>query len=262
VPEFVDSAVKEIDDRLRALKDEASRLEAARAALIGARGGRGRAAGGGRARTQRTPASRRNGRSSATQSRRGGNTRADEALELVRKQPGITIPEIAAAMSIKPNYLYRVLPQLASRGEVKRDGQGWHPGSSSTPAGSTRARTGSTRRRTRTARSGASARTRAARTGTSASATRSAKSQPNASATRPARTRRSNGSAPAGGRTARGATKASVLAALKGGEAMTAGEVAAKAGLARPTVSTTLSKLARSGEVQKAARGYQLAATG
>jgi DNA-binding IclR family transcriptional regulator len=42
---------------------------------------------------------------------------------------------------------------------------------------------------------------------------------------------------------------------------MTAGEVAAKAGLARPTVSTTLSKLARSGEVQKAARGYRLTAT-
>jgi DNA-binding IclR family transcriptional regulator len=49
-----------------------------------------------------------------------------------------------------------------------------------------------------------------------------------------------------------------VLAALAGGEAMTAGQVASKAGLARPTVSTTLSKLAKSGEVQKAKRGYQL----
>jgi DNA-binding IscR family transcriptional regulator len=255
VPEFVDSAIKEIDDRLRALKDEASRLEAARTALIGARGGSGRVSAG-RGRTQRSTASRRNGRSAGTQSGRsargGGNTRAAEALELVRKQPGITIPEIAAAMSIKPNYLYRVLPQLASQGEVKRDGQGWHPGSSSTSAASTRSRAGSTPRRTRTARTGASS-----------STTRSSKSRANASATRSARTRRSNGSAPAGGgRTARGATKASVLAALAGGQAMTAGEVATKAGLARPTVSTTLSKLARSGEVQKAARGYRLAATG
>jgi DNA-binding IclR family transcriptional regulator len=50
-----------------------------------------------------------------------------------------------------------------------------------------------------------------------------------------------------------------VLAALAGGEAMTAGEVAAKAGLARATVSTTLSKLAKTGEVQKAERGYRLA---
>jgi CRP-like cAMP-binding protein len=60
-------------------------------------------------------------------------------------------------------------------------------------------------------------------------------------------------------RTAPGATKASVLAALAGGEAMTAGQVADKTGLARGTVSTTLSKLAKSGEVQKAERGYQLA---
>jgi DNA-binding transcriptional ArsR family regulator len=61
-------------------------------------------------------------------------------------------------------------------------------------------------------------------------------------------------------RTAPGATKASVLAALAGGEAMTAGQVADKTGLARGTVSTTLSKLAKSGEVQKAERGYRLAA--
>ncbi len=49
-----------------------------------------------------------------------------------------------------------------------------------------------------------------------------------------------------------------MLAALAGGEAMTAGEVASKAGLARGTVSTTLSKLAKSGEVEKAERGYRL----
>ena len=60
-------------------------------------------------------------------------------------------------------------------------------------------------------------------------------------------------------RTAPGATKASVLAALAGGEAMTAGQVADKTGLARGTVSTTLSKLSKSGEVQKAERGYRLA---
>ena len=60
-------------------------------------------------------------------------------------------------------------------------------------------------------------------------------------------------------RTAPGATKASVLAALAGGDALTAGEVATKSGLARGTVSTTLSKLAKTGEVQKAERGYRLA---
>jgi len=60
-------------------------------------------------------------------------------------------------------------------------------------------------------------------------------------------------------RTAPGATKNAVLQALAGGDAMTAGEVASATGLGRGTVSTTLSKLATSGEVTKAARGYQLA---
>ncbi len=59
-------------------------------------------------------------------------------------------------------------------------------------------------------------------------------------------------------RTAPGATKAAVLAALSDGRAMTAGEIAAATGLGRATVSTTLSKLATSGQVTKAARGYQL----
>jgi DNA-binding transcriptional ArsR family regulator len=62
----------------------------------------------------------------------------------------------------------------------------------------------------------------------------------------------------AAARTAQGETKTVVLEALASGEAMTAGEVASATGLGRGTVSTTLSKLAKSGEVTKAARGYQL----
>jgi DNA-binding IclR family transcriptional regulator len=50
-----------------------------------------------------------------------------------------------------------------------------------------------------------------------------------------------------------------VLGALANGKAMTAGEVASATGLGRASVSTTLSKLAKSGEVNKAQRGYQLA---
>jgi CRP-like cAMP-binding protein len=85
-------------------------------------------------------------------------------------------------------------------------------------------------------------------------------SKPAASPTKPAPARRtSQPAARSPRRTAPGATKASVLAALAGGEAMTAGQVAEKTGLARPTVSTTLSKLAKSGEVQKAERGYRIA---
>ncbi len=64
--------------------------------------------------------------------------------------------------------------------------------------------------------------------------------------------------APAPARTAQGATRAAVLAALADGSAMTAGEIAAATGLGRATVSAALSKLASSGQVAKAARGYQL----
>lgn len=121
---FVDSTVKDIDLRLSELKQEVTKLEAARAALIGARRGPGRPPGSGRRRTtaRRTTARRTTG---ARRRRRGG-TRANQALELVRGKPGITIPEIAKAMGIEPNYLYRVLPKLASDGQVKRQGQGWH----------------------------------------------------------------------------------------------------------------------------------------
>jgi hypothetical protein len=120
---FVDSTVKEIDERLRELKDEVTRLEAARAALIGARRRPGRPPGAATpARTRRQ--ARRTGR---PRGRRGGNTRSNQALELVRSQPGITIPQLAEALKIQPNYLYRVMPKLVSEGQVKREGQGWHP---------------------------------------------------------------------------------------------------------------------------------------
>jgi len=59
-------------------------------------------------------------------------------------------------------------------------------------------------------------------------------------------------------RAAPGATKSAILAALSDGSAMTAGEVATATGLGRATVSTTLSRLAKTGEVTKAPRGYQI----
>ena len=63
---------------------------------------------------------------------------------------------------------------------------------------------------------------------------------------------------PAGVRTPPGETRRAVLAALGDGTAMTAGEVAAATGIARATVSSTLTKLAKTGEVLKAQRGYRL----
>ncbi len=123
---FVDSTVKEIDDRLRELKEEVSKLEAARSALVGTRRGPGRPRAARAAASTATP--RRTGRRPGRpRGRSRGGTRANQALELVRSTPGITIPQIAEKMGIEPNYLYRVMPRLLSDGQVKREGQGWHP---------------------------------------------------------------------------------------------------------------------------------------
>jgi len=126
--DFVDSTVKDIDVRLGELKQELAKLEAARAALVGTRRGPGRPPGSGAGRT-RGPAKGTTRRTRRSRGRRGGATRANQALELVRSQPGITIPKMAASMGIEPNYLYRVLPKLAGEGQIKRDGQGWVPAS-------------------------------------------------------------------------------------------------------------------------------------
>ncbi len=126
--DFVDTTVKDIDSRLKELQLEVKKLEAARSALVGTRRGPGRppAAAGSTTR-------RRNGRRPGRpRGRRGGNTRANQALALVQQTPGITIPQIAESLKIEPNYLYRVMPKLVQDGQIRRDGQGWYPATSAT----------------------------------------------------------------------------------------------------------------------------------
>jgi hypothetical protein len=125
VADFLDEKRKEIDSRMRELRplvDEYQRLESAAAALAGVGGEQSGRRGGGR-----KPAARRSSGTGRRGRPRGSGTRAKEALELVRTRPGIAIPELADAMGIKSNYLYRVMPTLEQEGKVvKRDG-GWHP---------------------------------------------------------------------------------------------------------------------------------------
>lgn len=59
--------------------------------------------------------------------RRKGGTRADEAVNLIAKQPGISASDIAKTMKIKPNYLYRVLGDLEKEKRVKKDGRNYFP---------------------------------------------------------------------------------------------------------------------------------------
>lgn len=130
--DFVDSTVKEIDSRLRELKDEVSKLEAARVALVGARSGRtvrrrtARAASAPSTTATATAPRRRRRGPGRPRGRRGDNTRGNQALQLVQTRPGITIPQIAAELKIEPNYLYRVMPKLVEAGQVRRDGQGYY----------------------------------------------------------------------------------------------------------------------------------------
>ncbi len=158
--DFLDDKRREITDRLKELKpfvDEYTRLEAAASALASVRGSASAASatatprrrGPGRprgsvnraktatatktsaaavkpkrkkaARPGRPAGRRRVGR------RKGSGTRAAEALAFVQGQPGITIPELAAKMGIKQNYLYRVLPGLQQEGKVTKQGRGWLP---------------------------------------------------------------------------------------------------------------------------------------
>jgi hypothetical protein len=124
--DFLDEKRKEIQSRLKELKplvDEYQRLEAAERALAGVGSTKPAARSAAAAPARRGRGSSSNGRRGRP---RGSGTRALQALELVRARPGITIPELAEAMGIKQNYLYRVMPTLAEDGQVTKSGRGWH----------------------------------------------------------------------------------------------------------------------------------------
>lgn len=56
---------------------------------------------------------------------RGTGTRAQEAIAVVTKEPGLTATEIAERMGINHNYLYRVLPSLQDEGKLEKRDRGW-----------------------------------------------------------------------------------------------------------------------------------------
>ena len=132
--DFLKTKRDEIAARLRELQplvEEYRQLEAASAALAGLPGTETAAAPRTtrRARATATRPATRSRRTSSTGRRgrpRGSGTRAIQTLELVKSKPGITIPEIASAMGIKQNYLYRVLPGLEKDGKVVKRDRGWH----------------------------------------------------------------------------------------------------------------------------------------
>ena len=116
--DFLAQKRTEIDERLKELRplhEEYLKLQRAKEALDGVDSPR-------RGRPRGSTSGSGNGR----RRRRRGSTRGDEALNLIRQNPGVTVSELARMMNISPpNYLYRVVGNLQSDGAVKKEGKGY-----------------------------------------------------------------------------------------------------------------------------------------
>jgi sugar-specific transcriptional regulator TrmB len=121
---FFDEAREALERTVQELRDQLRQAEEALEKLSGNAGrrrpGRPKGSGTRKASTRGTAAPRRR------RKRRGG-TRGDQAVKLIEQQPGISASDVAKAMKIKPNYLYRVLGDLEKEGRVKKDGRKYYP---------------------------------------------------------------------------------------------------------------------------------------
>lgn len=121
----LDEARQLVQNRLAELDEERKRLERALAELGGKvtkRAGRPKGSSNAKAAsTASAPAA------APRRRKRRGGTRADQAVNLITKEPGISASDVAKQMKIKPNYLYRVLGDLEKEGRVKKDGRQYYP---------------------------------------------------------------------------------------------------------------------------------------
>ena len=125
--DFLTKTRTDLDNRLKELRpmyEEYLSLEKAKAALDGLekpRRGPGRPPGSG------TRAAARSGNGRRRRRRRRGGTRAEQALAVIRDNPGISVTELAPKVGIsQKNYLYRVMNGLAADGLVRKEGRGYH----------------------------------------------------------------------------------------------------------------------------------------
>ncbi len=130
--DFLTKQRQQIEARLRELlpaHEEYLTLLQARDALAGVKPGNGRRGPGrppGKRGPGRPPGSGRKTGSRKTTRRRRGGTRADQALTLIKQNPGITVSDIANQMGIRQNYLYRVTQELQKDRKVRRRNGGFH----------------------------------------------------------------------------------------------------------------------------------------
>jgi hypothetical protein len=152
VQEQVRKRIAELEPRVAELQPLAAELEELRAIEQSFKGlpshpaTRSKSSSNGRRRTPRTRTNRsrtaakpRRARSTTgsrareTSARRNGG-RAEQALQIIKAKPGVTVADVAKEMGINDNYLYRVIPGLQKQGKVKKQGKGWHPARAKTAA--------------------------------------------------------------------------------------------------------------------------------
>ncbi len=122
--DFLQDQLQAMDARLKELRplhEEYLKLGRAKAALEGleapAKRGPGRPRGSG---------SSGPGNGRRRRRRRQGGTRAQQALEVVRQQPGVSVRELSEKLGVKhPNYMYRVMNELQGDGAVRKEGRGY-----------------------------------------------------------------------------------------------------------------------------------------
>jgi len=122
--DFLTEKRQEIDNRLKELRplyEEYLKLEKAQEALAGMDQPRRRGRPPG---STNRPAS---GNGRRRRRRRSGGTRAEQALNVVRQNPGITVSEMGDQLGVtQKNYLYRVMANLQEEGSVRKEGKGFH----------------------------------------------------------------------------------------------------------------------------------------
>jgi len=119
----LDEARQLLERRLADLDEERRRLERALSEL----GGKAKRSPGRPRGSSSAPKPSKASRGPKKRRRRRGGTRADQAVDLIASQPGISASDVAKTMKIKPNYLYRVLGDLEKEGRVKKDGRQYYP---------------------------------------------------------------------------------------------------------------------------------------
>lgn len=88
----------------------------------------------GRAKPGRKPVSAKPPGAKSKPRKRKSGTRADQALALIEAKPGIIAADLAEAMKLGPNYLYRVLGKLEKEKRVEKKGKGYEAVVAEVPA--------------------------------------------------------------------------------------------------------------------------------